>query len=431
MKTIGIVCELNPLHNGHKYIIDKAKESFGADYVVLVMSGDYTQRGIPSIVPKEIRTKMALMAGADAVFELPVQYATGSAEYFASGAVSLLNSLGTVDHILFGTENGNIDEIQKIASILNDEPEDYKKSLQNNIKKGLNFASARDKALKETISIENTKTLIGSNNILGIEYCRALLASNSTITPLTIKREGADYNEEELADNFSSASAIRKVLEDCIISSQKAATSCTNSLPNTAITQNPNNELYGSIKKSLEENIPADILTLLLSQPTYNCLDNYSAYLHYKLLSERDNGFISYADIHRDLSDKIIKNLPKFTTISEFIQLLKSKDLTYTRIQRSLLHILLGITQETMDMLKENNYPTYIRLLGFKKDSSALLAQIKENATAPVISRMSDSFRLEDELQKSLLAKDVLASDIYHLLMPEPKNEYQKPVVIL
>ena len=402
MKTIGIICELNPLHNGHKYIIDKAKESFGADYVVLVMSGDYTQRGIPSIVPKEVRTRMALMAGADTVFELPVQYATGSAEYFASGAVSLLNSLGAVDHILFGTENGSIGEIQKIASILNDEPEDYKKSLQDNIKKGLNFASARDKALKETISIENTKTLIGSNNILGIEYCRALLASNSTITPLTIKREGADYNEEELTENFSSASAIRKVLES----------------------DSPD-------KKSLEENIPADILELLLSQPSYNSLDNYSAYLHYKLLSERDNGFTTYADIHRDLSDKIIKNLPKFTSISEFIQLLKSKDLTYTRIQRSLLHILLGITQETMNVLKENNYPTYIRLLGFKKDSSALLAQIKENATAPVISRMSDSFRLEDELQKSLLSQDVLASDIYHLLMPEPKNEYQKPVIIL
>ena len=132
LNTIGIVCELNPLHNGHKYIIDKAKEKFGADFVVLVMSGDYTQRGTPSIVSKEIRTKMALMAGADAVFELPVQYATGSAEYFASGAVSLLNSLGVVDHILFGTENGDIDEIKNIAAILNDEPEDYKKVLQEN-----------------------------------------------------------------------------------------------------------------------------------------------------------------------------------------------------------------------------------------------------------------------------------------------------------
>lgn len=419
MKTIGIVCELNPLHNGHKYLLDMARQKFSADYVVLVMSGDYTQRGVPSIVSKEVRTRMALMAGADAVFELPVQYATASAEYFASGAVSLLNSLGCVDHILFGTENGDIEEIQKIASILNDEPDEYKKELQKSLKRGLNFASARDAALKKLITIGNSTTLIGSNNILGIEYCRALMASGSNITALTIKREGSDYNEEELADNFSSASSIRKVLESGMERTKKDTT------------QNTNNELNSSVKASLEQNIPADILDLLLSQNKYNCLDNYSDYLHYKLLSERDNGFISYADIHRDLSDKIIKNLPKFTTISDFAQLLKSKDLTYTRIQRSLLHILLGITQETMDMLKENNYPTYIRLLGFKKDSSALLAQIKESAAAPVISRMSDSFRLEDELQKSLLAQDVLASDIYHLLMPEAKNEYQKPVVIL
>lgn len=419
MKTIGIVCELNPLHNGHKYLLDMARQKFSADYVVLVMSGDYTQRGVPSIVSKEVRTRMALMAGADAVFELPVQYATASAEYFASGAVSLLNSLGCVDRILFGTENGDIEEIQKIASILNDEPDEYKKELQKSLKRGLNFASARDAALKKLITIGNSTTLIGSNNILGIEYCRALMASGSNITALTIKREGSDYNEEELADNFSSASSIRKVLESGMERTKKDTT------------QNTNNELNSSVKASLEQNIPADILDLLLSQNKYNCLDNYSDYLHYKLLSERDNGFISYADIHRDLSDKIIKNLPKFTTISDFAQLLKSKDLTYTRIQRSLLHILLGITQETMDMLKENNYPTYIRLLGFKKDSSALLAQIKESAAAPVISRMSDSFRLEDELQKSLLAQDVLASDIYHLLMPEAKNEYQKPVVIL
>lgn len=459
LNTIGIVCELNPLHNGHKYIIDKAKEKFGADFVVLVMSGDYTQRGTPSIVSKEIRTKMALMAGADAVFELPVQYATGSAEYFASGAVSLLNSLGVVDHILFGTENGDMDEIKNIASILNNEPEDYKKALQEGMKKGLNFASARDKALKQVISIDNKETLVGSNNILGIEYCRALMASGSKITPLTIKREGADYNEEEMADNFSSASAIRIVLEGRVrnntngLSSRessitsksentltnsitdKNANTCTTTVKDTNTIQKPidisANSSISAIRESLSNNIPEDVLEVLLAEKNYNCLDNFSDYLHYKLLSERDKGFTNYADIHRDLSDKIIKNLPNYTTISEFIQLLKSKDLTYTRIQRSLLHILLGITNEKMELLKENDYPTYIRLLGFRKDSSPLLAKIKDEATAPVISRMSDSFRIEDTILKELLEEDVLASDIYHLIIPETKNEYQKPVIIL
>ncbi|WP_027204037.1 nucleotidyltransferase [Butyrivibrio fibrisolvens] len=405
MKTIGIVCELNPLHSGHKYLLDMARKRFNADYVVLVMSGDYTQRGVPSIVSKEIRTRMALMAGADAVFELPVQYATASAEYFASGAISLLNSLGCVDHILFGTENGDIEEIQKIASILNDEPDEYKKELQKGLKKGLNFASARDAALKKLITIGNSTTLIGSNNILGIEYCRALMESKSSITPLTIQREGADYNSDELTGTYASASAIRKLLE----------------------TTYPD-DTYRSI---LKDYIPEDVLTLLLSQKAYNRLDNYSDYLHYKLLSERGDGFTSYADIHRDLSDKIIKFLPKYTTISEFTDLLKSKDLTYTRIQRSLLHILLGIKQDTLDSLKQEKYPVYLRLLGFRKKSSPLLAVIRENSDTPVISRMSDAFKIEDEQQKRLLDQDVLASDIYHLIIPDSKNEYQKPVTIL
>lgn len=405
MKTIGIVCELNPLHSGHKYLLDMARQKFSADYVVLVMSGDYTQRGVPSIVSKEVRTKMALMAGADAVFELPVQYATASAEYFASGAISLLNSLGCVDHILFGTENGDIEEIQKIASILNDESDEYKKELQKGLKRGLNFASARDAALKKLITIGNSTTLIGSNNILGIEYCRALMESKSSITPLTIQREGADYNSDDLTGTYASASAIRKLLE----------------------TTYPD-DTYRSI---LKDYIPEDVLTLLLSQKAYNRLDNYSGYLHYKLLSERSEGFTSYADIHRDLSDKIIKFLPKYTTISEFTDLLKSKDLTYTRIQRSLLHILLGIKQETLDSLKQEKYPVYLRLLGFRKASSHLLAVIRESANTTVISRMSDAFKIEDEQQKRLLDQDVLASDIYHLIIPDSKNEYQKPVTIL
>ncbi|PWT28515.1 nucleotidyltransferase [Butyrivibrio fibrisolvens] len=405
LKTIGIVCELNPLHSGHKYLLDMARKRFNADYIILVMSGDYTQRGVPSIVSKEVRTKMALMAGADAVFELPVQYATASAEYFASGAISLLNSLGCVDHILFGTENGDIEEIQKIASILNDEPDEYKKELQKGLKRGLNFASARDAALKKLITIGNSTTLIGSNNILGIEYCRALMESKSSITPLTIQREGADYNSDDLTGAYASASAIRKLLE----------------------TTYPD-DTYRSI---LKDYIPEDVLTLLLSQKAYNRLDNYSDYLHYKLLSERSDGFTSYADIHRDLSDKIIKFLPKYTTISEFTDLLKSKDLTYTRIQRSLLHILLGIKQDTLDSLKQEKYPVYLRLLGFRKKSSPLLAVIRENSDTPVISRMSDAFKIEDEQQKRLLDQDVLASDIYHLIIPDSKNEYQKPVTIL
>lgn len=422
MKTIGIICELNPLHNGHKYLFDTAKNKFGADYIVVVMSGDYTQRGDVSIVPKDVRTKMALMAGADAVFELPVQYATGSAEYFASGAISVLNSMGLVDNILFGTENGDIDEIVRISSILSGEPQNYKTALQDCLKNGLNYATARDKALRQVISIENENTLIGSNNILGIEYCKALMLSKSSIQPLTIQREGSSFNDENISKegSFSSASSIRKALlenfdpiHDCSFAS-------------------------GNISKSkelLKDTMPQDVLDLILSEPMLNNNDNYSEYLHYKLMCSKKDGFCSYADIHRDLSDKIIKHLPEFTSISAFAKLLKSKDLTYTRISRSLLHILLGIRQDEIDMLKSRNYPVYLRLLGLKKDSSNLLSKMKKTASQPIISRLSDSYIIDDKIVYSLLEEDILTSDIYNLAYSKKgflrQGEYQKKVVIM
>ena len=196
MKITGIIAEYNPFHNGHLYQIKKARELTGADYIIVVMSGNLTQRGTPALIDKYSRAQMALSGGADLVIELPACYATASAEYFAMGAISILNQLGCVDSICFGSENGNIAMLTKIANALVSESEDFVQALKNNLKNGDTYPVARNAALAETISgITSYDTILGfPNNILGIEYIKALIRQNSSIKPYTNLRIGADYH---------------------------------------------------------------------------------------------------------------------------------------------------------------------------------------------------------------------------------------------
>ena len=224
MKIVGIIAEYNPFHKGHEFHIEKAKKITGADAAIIIMSGDYVQRGIPSIMPKHLRTQMALACGADVVLELPVCYATGSAEYFATGAVSLLEALGCVDYLCFGSECGEIKILQQIADVLCKEPAHYKVLLQKHFKNGNTFPAARKLAFIEYLNQHKSlscipeqisKILDSPNNILGIEYLKALSCLNSSIEPVTITREGAGYHDQTLGDLFSSASALRQGLQDC------------------------------------------------------------------------------------------------------------------------------------------------------------------------------------------------------------------------
>ena len=219
MKIVGIIAEYNPFHKGHEFHIEKAKKITGADAAIIIMSGDYVQRGIPSIMPKHLRTQMALACGADVVLELPVCYATGSAEYFATGAVSLLEALGCVDYLCFGSECGEIKILQQIADVLCKETELYKVLLQKHLKNGNAFPAARKLAFIEYLGKNKSLSCIpeqisaildSPNNILAIEYLKALSFLNSSIEPVTITREGAGYHDQTLGGLFSSASALRQ-----------------------------------------------------------------------------------------------------------------------------------------------------------------------------------------------------------------------------
>ena len=214
MNITGIITEYNPFHNGHKFHLEEAKKQTSCDGVICIMSGNFVQRGGPAIIDKWQRTEMALNNGVDLIIELPTFYAVSSAEFFAKGAVSILNSLGVVDNIFFGSECGDSKKLLKIAKVLVSEDSDFQNLLKQNLSLGLTFAKAREKSLIEYLNDEYiTNIITSSNNILGIEYIKAILKLGSSINPVTLKREGSNYNDKELSNSFSSATSIREVLK--------------------------------------------------------------------------------------------------------------------------------------------------------------------------------------------------------------------------
>jgi len=223
MRIVGLVTEYNPFHTGHLYHLHKSIELTKADFSIAVMSGYFLQRGEPAIVDKYKRAEMALAAGIDIVFEIPFPFASHNAGVFAFGALSLLNSLGVVTHLCFGSESGNIEELQTIAKILYHESENFKADVVRFSKEGLPYPEARLKALNKALEREglNPQILKGSNNILGIEYLISLLKLDSKIEPLTIKRVGSAYLDGEIKGKFSSATAIRKVILESGVSRVK------------------------------------------------------------------------------------------------------------------------------------------------------------------------------------------------------------------
>ena len=412
MKIVGIIAEFNPFHNGHKRIFEKAYES-GAEYIIVVMSGDYMQRGTPAIADKFTRAKYALECGADLVLELPVYYSLGSAEFFAQGGVTILNHLGCVDTLLFGSEAGDVTTITQVAQVLNDEPDDYISELKKAVKEGKSFPAARQSALIKCLpELEGDSLLVSPNNILGIEYVKSLLKSNSSIKTVTISRNDNGYSSESLPESgfYASATSIRSILME-------------NNIQNS--------------QKLLKPFLPEKVLESLLNQSAvsgyaYGNLNAFSELLKYKLNLEKFDGFTDYLDIHEDFSEKIVNHLGDFKSFEDFALSLKSRDITYTRICRSLMHILLNIKKENMQEYVDDGYTTYLRILGLKKQSSALLKLIKENADKELIQSPRKAFPSISPLEKRLLQESMAASSIYDLaLCQNPKNEFTKEIVVV
>lgn len=413
MKTVGIIAEYNPFHNGHAYHIQKAKELTGADFCVVVMSGNFVQRGMPALMDKHLRASCALAGGADLVLELPVCYAVSSAEYFANGAVALLDQLGIIDSLCFGSECGDIGILSQFAEELLSESPSFKKELDHKLRLGYSYPQSRNAALEASAPhlTAYTNVLSTPNNILGIEYCKAIIALKSRIVPCTVKRAGASYHDNSLESSFCSAQAIRESLRQSAV-------------PDTVIRQVP------AYVKELAED------AYLKSYPIFS--DDISLLVHYSLLSRNAFGFTDYPDIDRELSDRIRKQLPKYHDFESFCELLKSKNRTYVRISRSLLHILLDIRKEDFARYRKEGPVFYARMLGFRESAAPLLSAIKEKSQIPLLSKLADAEKQLAPTALSMLEKDIYASHIYQSVVrhkfpetdPFPEIcEQKKPII--
>lgn len=427
MKVNGIIAEYNPFHNGHKYQLEESLRLTGADYTVVVMSGNFVQRGAPALLDKHTRAEMALQCGADLVLELPALYATASAESFAAGATALLDKLGVVTHLCFGSECGETEPLYQVARYLSQEPEAYRTALQQYLKQGLSYPNARARALT---AVHAPVSLLDSpNNILGVEYIRALLGRGSNILPVTIKRQGADYHNEILSAVQADDSG-----KNC--SRQNNISVCPQPSSALAIRR----ALYrGDDPALILPHMPQEALHLLLSRLREERVvraNDFSSALYYKLLLERETGYEKYLDVSSDLSDRIQNRLDAFTDFESFCSLLKSKELTHTRISRCLLHILLCIEQSQMKSAKAADYIPYARVLGFRRSAAPLFDAIHTASSIPLVTKLASAEKSLPVDAIALLKQDILAGAVYQSTIAArtkraAANEYTIPMVIL
>lgn len=382
MKIAGIVVEYNPLHNGHIYHLNRIKTVTGCNYIVAVMSGNFVQRGEPAFVNKWARTKMALLAGVDLVLELPAIYSTSSAEGFAFGSVSTLNSLGVIDSLLFGSEVGDIKKLELVSEILYKEPEEFKFLLKKFLKEGLSFPSSRENALMEYLKNNINETLdineimANSNNILAIEYMKALYNLKSKIKPYTVKRIGNKYIDTNITGFISSATSIRNNFNDIKV---------LDTIPSFT-------------KQIIDEEIKAE------RGPLY--LEDFSNIILYKLRKMELFEISELMDVNEGLQYKIKKGAEESSNINELISHIVNKRYPRTRIQRILINVLLENSKEMKNKIKSP--VEYIRVLGFNENGKKIIKMIKEECTLPIITNPSRNDIIT-------LKHDIFATDTYVL----------------
>ena len=389
-RVLGIIGEYNPFHNGHLYHMMQSIEQTNANYTICVVSGNFVQRGNTSIIDKWTKAEMALKGGADLVIELPTVYSVSSAENFAEGAVKLLNSLGIVDNIAFGMEAKDISLLNNIATVLYQEPKEYITILNHELSKGISFPKARENAVM--IYLNDIKKYINvmtsSNNILAIEYLKALKKLRSTMYPVGIPREKVLYNDEFIVDDFASATAIRRM-----------------------ITRGE----YEEIRKVMPK-FSYNLLANSVNQGKYVIdLAIFQKEILYILRKMTVDEIAQLPDVSEGLENTIKSAASNYNNLTDLITAIKSKRYTQTRIQRILVYALLGITKKDMEISKK--VTPYIRILGVSNRGKSLISEIsKMNNNIPVITSVK-KFITESKNKnlKRLLQIDINATDIYTL----------------
>lgn len=389
-KVLGIIGEYNPFHNGHLYHLEESKKMTSSNYTVAIISGNFTQRGSTAIIDKWSRTEMALKNGIDLVIELPLLYSISSAENFADGAIKILDSLKVVDYLSFGAETSNVDILDYFADILYKEPLKYKSYLSDELKKGLSFPKARENALaayleenKEFLNILSTP-----NNILGIEYIKALKRHKSDISPISIARFEAGYNDVTYSGNIASATAIRN------------------------ITKNGN---FDVLRKLLPTSSYSILMDNIKQGHIVPDLSAFEKQIIYNLRSMYIDEIAELAEVSEGLEYALKTAADSCNTLEELLDKLKSKRYTSTRIQRILLYSLLNITKKDVELSKKTT--PYIRVLGLNNRGKFLISEIA-NAN-PKLEIITSVKRFVDQSTnrnlKTMIKKDIWATDVYTL----------------
>lgn len=377
MKKIGIICEYNPFHNGHLYHISKIKEMFDDSLIILVMSGNFTQRGEASIIPKYSKCDIALLSGIDLVIELPFIFATQSADVFAKTSIEILDKLN-VDYVVFGSETNDINKLTMLAKTqINNKK--YDKLVKEYLDKGVNYPTALSKALYQLTD----KKIDKPNDILGVSYIREILKLNSNITPICIKRSN-DYNSIELNDNITSASSIR----------------------------------YALLNGDNVKNYVPEYVYDYLKNPIFT--KNYFNLLKYKIMTE--NTLEEYQTVDEGIQNRIKKYIINSKDLDDLILKVKTKRYTYNKLSRMFIHILCNLKKEEV---KKYNKISYIRVLGFNIKGRNYLNEIKKDIDIPLItnfSRTNDPI-LDIEMRSTCVYASILnEKDKINLIESEYKD---------
>lgn len=397
MKAVGLVTEYNPFHNGHLYHLNKAMELTGADISVAVMSGDFVQRGEPAVLDKYTRTSMALNSGVNLVVELPVNYAVSSAESFAAGALKVLDYV-KADSIAFGSESGDIERLSKLAHILCDNEDTLYKEISKYTANGISYAAARQKVVEKLTDKDTAAMLTSSNNILAVEYLKAIIKNNYAIKPYTVQRQGDSYNDTDIRSEYASATALRENLK----------------------------------ADNISEYIPVKAGLILSSNTNYIYPDDITEVLFTRLLdilfaSNYDkNVFIEnvmqYPDVSKEIAGRLYKSAMDMITrtvpqgaeskdnglfsFGSLCEHIKTKEVPLSRIKRALVRITLGLDKKHIE--KYANEP-YIRVLGFDKKGQEYLSYIRKTVEVPLITKTAD--------YKEMLLDDIHATNIYNMIV--------------
>lgn len=401
MRATGIIAEYNPFHNGHAYQAQQARQLSRADAVIAVMSGHFTQRGEIALMDKWHRAKAAVSSGVDLVLELPTVFSVRSAQYFAAGGIRLLNSLGIVKHLSFGAENAKIDLLQTAASGMSDPA--VTAILKQELRNGKTYAAALAQALVSEGHARHD-FILSPNNILAVEYLRAIAQYAPSLQPLPISRIGSGYHDRQLADKYSSATAIRNEIQK--YSALSEAVCQTMPQPSVAI---------------IAESLAAGTAPARLGE-----MDNVILACLRKL-SQKD--LLEVPEVSEGLENRLQKCALQAGSISELLSLLKTKRYPFSRLQRILIHLLLG-TQATQINNFDGTGPLYARVLAMNELGRTALRSIARYGTIPVITKTTFSLNSRTYRSQNLsplqemLAIDVTATDLFALCLPNPKQRH-------